>query len=161
MNKGKIQIITIVFLTLLLDIITKMIVCKFMKIGSSIEIVKNFIYITYVRNTGIAFSFLTGGRYIIIIITLIILYYLWHYLETKKISKLESICYGMIIGGAVGNLLDRLIYGYVIDFIDIIIFGYNYPVFNIADCFIVIGIIIILFRSFIKERSDKDGFDSR
>ena len=79
-----------------------------------------------------------------IFVSIIILGILFYYLKTRDISKLESVGYGLIVGGALGNLFDRVIYGYVIDFIDIYIFGYDYPIFNIADIAIVFGVIILI-----------------
>ena len=65
----------------------------------------------------------------------------------KKINILDKICVSLILGGSLGNLLDRIIYGYVIDFLDFNILGYNYPIFNFADSFIVVGTIILLINS--------------
>ena len=59
-------------------------------------------------------------------------------------SKIENLSYGMIIGGIIGNLFDRIFYNYVIDFLDFKIFGYDYPIFNLADTFIVIGVILLV-----------------
>ena len=64
--------------------------------------------------------------------------------------------YSFIIGGAIGNLIDRIMYGYVVDFLDFKIFGYNYPIFNLADTFIVVGMFILIIISF-REVGDKDG----
>ena len=69
------------------------------------------------------------------------------YIKNKYINKYEQIAYGLILGGALGNLLDRLVYGSVIDFLDFKIFNYDYPIFNIADTGIVIGVIIIIITS--------------
>ena len=59
-------------------------------------------------------------------------------------NKILKIGYGLILGGAIGNFIDRIVYGYVIDFIDIDIFGWNYPIFNLADMFIVVGVILVM-----------------
>ncbi len=75
----------------------------------------------------------------------------------EELTKLENISYGMIIGGIIGNLFDRIIYSYVIDFIDFRIFGYNYPVFNLADTFIVIGIIIMVIITIRKEYHERNN----
>ena len=88
---------------------------------------------------------LNGHRYLIICITTIIIVVLANYLhKNNNMLKYETISYLMIIAGSLGNLYDRIIYGYVIDFLDFNIFGYNYPIFNIADSYIVIGIIILI-----------------
>ena len=100
-------------------------------------------------------------RVFIIIMCLIILGFIIYYIGNNKINLLDSIGFGLVIGGALGNLIDRVIYGYVIDFIDIYVFDYNYPIFNIADMGVVIGVIIILISSFMKERSVKNGDNRR
>ena len=77
-------------------------------------------------------------------------------MNKEKLSKTENITYGMIIGGIVGNLFDRIVYGSVVDFIDFKLFGYNYPVFNLADTFIVIGIIIMVIINIRKEYHERN-----
>ena len=144
---------------LITDIITKNLISNLMLEEQSIKIINNFLYLTYVKNTGIAFSFLEGKVPLIISLTIIIIIILIKYLQKRELTKLETISYGLVIGGALGNLIDRIIYGYVIDFIDIYIFSYDYPIFNIADIGVVIGIILILITS-IKESSDKNETNS-
>lgn len=130
---------------LLMDQISKLLVVRLIDINKNIELIKNFFYLTYIRNTGAAFSILTGQRIFLITIAIIILASLFNYLRKNKIyKKLEQLALSLIIGGSFGNLLDRIIRGYVVDFIDIKIFGYNFPVFNIADTFIVIGVFFLI-----------------
>ena len=97
----------------------------------------------------------------IVIITIIITVFLIKYTQEKELNKLEKISYGLVIGGALGNIIDRVFYGYVIDFIDVHIFNYNYPIFNLADSFIVIGIILILMDSLKKGSSDNNDINIR
>ena len=78
-------------------------------------------------------------------------------MNKEKLLNLECLSYGMIIGGIVGNLLDRLIQGSVIDFLDFKIFGYDYPIFNLADSFIVVGIIILFIASIRKDHYAKNN----
>ena len=75
---------------------------------------------------------------------LLIVFIVYYILKQNPESKLERIGYSMILGGAVGNLFDRIIYGYVIDFLDFNIFGYDYPIFNLADSFIFVGIVLLI-----------------
>ena len=152
----KIMII-VSLIVLFLDIISKLLVSHCLIVNESIKIINNFLYLTYVENDGVAFSLLGGSRILIIIMCLIILGFIVYYIRNNKISLLDSVGFGLVIGGAVGNLIDRVIYGYVIDFIDAYIFGYNYPIFNVADMGVVIGVIIILISSFMKERSVLNG----
>ena len=97
----------------------------------------------------------------IISMTLIIVVLLIKYVYNKKLDLKEKISYGLVLGGAIGNLFDRIVYGYVIDFIDVYIFGYDYPIFNVADSCVVVGIILILLLSFKSEGSEKDEVNSR
>ena len=145
-------ILTIVFLVI--DIVSKLIVSNLMDVYDSIIIIKDFFYITYVRNTGAAWSILADKTYLIIIISMIIIFLVGLYIyKNKPKSKFEVVGYSMVLGGAIGNFLDRIIYGYVIDFFDFYIFGYDYPIFNLADTFIFIGIVILIIYTW----RSKDG----
>ena len=136
-------ILTIIFL--IIDIISKLVVSSLMNVYDSIVIIKNFFCITYVRNTGAAWSIFEGRVLGIIVVSLIIISFIVYYISKQKVkSKLEKIGYSLILGGSLGNLLDRVIYGYVIDFLDFNIFGYDYPIFNLADSFIFIGVILLI-----------------
>lgn len=138
-------IIYLSIILLIVDQISKLLVVKLIDINSSIEIIKNFFYLTYTHNTGAAFSILTGQRIFLILVAVIILVILFNYLRKNKVEgKIEALAFSLIIGGSLGNLIDRIIRGYVIDFIDVKIFGYNFPVFNLADTFIVIGVFLLI-----------------
>ncbi len=145
-------ILTIVFLVV--DIVSKLIVSNLMDIHDSIIVIKDFFYITYVRNTGAAWSMFAGKTWLLIIVSLMIIGFICFYIyKNKPKSKIEMVGYSLVLGGAIGNFLDRVIYGYVIDFFDFYIFGYNYPIFNVADIFIVIGVMILAICVW----RDKDG----
>lgn len=137
----------------ILDRITKILVIS-IGLNNSIVIINNFFNLTYVNNYGAAWSMLTGYRILLILITIIILIGIYFMLlRNKKLDTKEVIMYSLLIGGIVGNLYDRIIYGYVIDFLDFNIFGYNYPIFNLADSFIVISIILIIINEFKGDKS--------
>ena len=96
------------------------------------NIINNFFNLTLVHNDGAAWSILSGNRLLLIfisLIALIIIYYL--FIKDKDLKKIDILTYGMLIGGIIGNLFDRIIYGYVIDFLDFNIFNYNYPVIKL------------------------------
>jgi len=136
-------ILTVLFL--IIDIISKLIVSNLMSVSDSIVIIKDFFYITYVRNTGAAWSIFAGETWLLIIVSLVIISFIVYYIyKNKPKDKLEIVGYSMILGGAIGNFMDRIIYGYVIDFFDFYIFGYDYPIFNVADSFILIGVVILI-----------------
>lgn len=138
-------------ISLIIDQIVKILVSNYLILGQTIKIINNFFYLTYVQNKGAAFSILIGYRYILIIITFIFLYYLYKCIKKQKnLNKLEIVSYGLLLGGIIGNLIDRIIYGYVIDYFDFMIFNYNFPIFNLADSFIVIGCIILVINSYLK-----------
>ena len=85
------------------------------------------------------------------------IFIIYKYLNKENLKNNEQFAYGMIIGGILGNFFDRLIYGYVIDFLDFKIFSYNYPIFNFADSFIVIGIIILIIIEIRKDKNERNN----
>lgn len=145
----------------LLDFVSKLIIINTLKIQESVVIINNFFNFTLVKNTGVAFSLFEGRVSFVVILTFIFICWLLKELYTRKVSFVYEIFYGFILGGAIGNLIDRVIYGYVIDFLDFNIFGYNYPVFNVADTFIVVGIIGVLCLEIKRESSERSEGKSR
>lgn len=138
-------IIILSLIFLIIDQITKILVIKILPLSGSIEIIKNFFYIIPTNNTGAAFSILIGQRIFLILITIAILAFLIQYIKKNKIErKIDIISFSFIIGGSLGNLIDRIIRGSVIDFISLKLGNYNFPIFNIADTLIVVGVIILL-----------------
>lgn len=145
--KKKILLITLY--GLLFDQIIKFLVSKYI---TNVTIIPNFISLIYAENDGVAFSMLSGSRIIIIIISIILLSFLTYYMNKDYVSKkkddiLMDISYGLLFGGILGNLLDRIIRGIVIDYISINIIRYHFPIFNLADVMITIGVIIMIIRT--------------
>ena len=137
----------------ILDYISKLLVNMFLTLNDSIVIINNFFSFTYVHNEGAAFSMFGNSNYVLAFIGIFFVILILYYLSKKSnIGRLESVCYGLLLGGACGNLIDRIVYGYVVDFLDFKIFGYDFPVFNVADSFIVISAFIIVVLEF---RNDK------
>ena len=149
------KIILLSILLLCLDICSKQLVVRFMDVGQSISIIPRFFSLTYVKNRGIAFSMLEGNLVFIIFLSLLIIGGIFFSIRFKKLSWSESFCYALIVGGAIGNLIDRVIYGYVIDFFDFTLFGYEMAIFNVADIFIVLGVFLLLFMEFWKGRDKR------
>lgn len=138
-------IIILSLIFLIIDQITKILVIKILPLSGSIEIIKNFFYIIPTNNTGAAFSILIGQRIFLILITITILIFLIQYIKKNKVErKIDMISFSFIIGGSLGNLIDRIIRGSVIDFISLKFGNYNFPIFNIADTLIVVGVILLL-----------------
>lgn len=139
------SIIILSIILLAIDQISKILITNVMDINVGIELIKDFFYLTYTHNTGAAFSILTGKRIFLILIAIIILIIIFNYIRKNKVEgKIEKMAFSLIIGGSIGNLLDRIIRGYVVDFLDFKIFGYDFPIFNLADTFIVIGVFLLL-----------------
>ena len=115
------------------------------------SIIINFFSITKVYNNGASWNLFAGYRVILIIITLIMLALLIYYQNKFILNKRNILAFGLLYGGIIGNLIDRIIYGYVIDFLDFTIFGYDFPVFNFADIFIVSGIFLLIIAIYKKE----------
>lgn len=150
--------IILTILVILVDFFSKYIVSKLMTVNETINLIDNFFRITYVKNTGAAFSIFSNNTILVIIISVVIIGFLLFYIyKNKGNNKLENVSYAFILGGAIGNLIDRLVYGYVIDFLDFEILSYNAPIFNLADTFIVIGVILFLINTL---RSRYDGNSS-
>ena len=123
-----------------------------------LEVIRGFFRITYTCNDGAAFSILKGKRVFFIIMTIVVVFLIVYYLLKNKVYWVEKYSLLLIISGAVGNLIDRIMYGYVIDFLDFIIFGYDFPVFNIADSFITIGAIgLIVSILFLNKEGENAG----
>lgn len=140
-------IFSIVFL--LFDQFIKIFLNSIMNIGQSIPLIKNFLSITLVYNNGAAFSILSGSRWLLVSIGVLALFGIVIYLNKQdSISKLNIIIYSLLIGGVFGNLLDRVVNGYVIDYISFNFNGYYFPVFNLADTFIVISAVLIVLGTF-------------
>ncbi len=133
------------FAIVIVDQLLKFLVINTLKLTESIAVINNFFYITYIQNEGAAWGIFYGHRWFLIIISLIALYAIIKYfLLDIIITKAELIGYSLLLGGITGNLIDRISHGYVIDYADFYILGYNYPVFNLADASIVVGSIIVI-----------------
>ena len=138
-------------LCVIIDQISKFIVIKNLKPIGSIPIIQDVFHLTYCENTGAAFSLLENKTIFFIIIGILVIFYIFKYLIKEEITSLEKISYILLTGGIVGNLIDRIIYGYVVDYLRFIIFGYNFPIFNLADICITLGVILLIINIFRKE----------
>ena len=149
--------IILTILVILVDFFSKYMVSKLMTVNETINLIDNFFRITYVKNTGAAFSFFSNNTILVIIISVVVIGFLLFYIyKNKENNKLENVSYAFILGGAIGNLIDRLVYGYVIDFLDFEILSYDAPIFNLADTFIVIGVILFLINT-LRSRYDENS----
>ncbi len=138
-------------LVIVLDQASKLAVVKAMNLYESIPVIP-FFNLTYVHNTGAAFSFLSdaGGwqrwlfAFLAATISLVLIIWL---VKLKKQEILLAASLALILGGAIGNLIDRIAYGYVIDFLDVYYKSWHWPAFNIADSAITLGVMLMLLES--------------
>lgn len=143
-------------LLIFLDQITKLTVIAKMPLDTQIELIPGFFSLHYVQNTGAGFSILEGRMnlfYILTVVAVILLSYF--YFTAKKEERLLRLSLILMIGGALGNFIDRLAYRYVIDFLDFIVFGYDFPVFNLADTFLTMGVGLFIVTYFFEIKDFK------
>ncbi|ACI21609.1 MULTISPECIES: signal peptidase II [Thermodesulfovibrio] len=133
-----------IFLILLIDQITKYLAIKFLSPDGIVKLLP-FLNLVYVENTGTAFGmfkFLGSGFFIIIALVVTGFLVYMYFKDTQN-----WFIYSLIIAGALGNIIDRLIYGYVIDFIDLHLKNLHWPAFNVADSAISIGIVLFVYKN--------------
>ena len=144
--------------TLLLDQATKSLVVASIAYGGQVEVIKGFFYLTHVGNPGAAFSFLADQPawfrqpFFIGATSVAVFIIISFYRKLAPHEKLSAFALGAILGGAVGNLLDRLFYGAVVDFLHIRLWtGHSWPDFNVADSSIVVGVALLVLELFAAE----------
>ncbi len=136
----------------LLDQCAKYVVASAIPLNTSIPVIENLFNLVHIRNPGAAFGFLAGSRGFIRLTFLVLfslaamafIVTLIRRLAEKETSLILSLAF--ILGGALGNLIDRVIYGEVVDFLDFYWSGYHWPAFNVADSFITVGVLLTLAR---------------
>lgn len=138
----------IIIILLFLDQLIKYLITKNMYIGEEITIIKNFLNISYITNDGAAFNILSGNTILLIILAIFVIIYIIK--NKKKQEKQEKIMYEILIAGILGNLIDRIIRGSVVDYIAFKIFNIDMAVFNLADTYIVCSCIILLIMEALK-----------
>ena len=137
------KIVGISFACFFLDQLIKYIINEVISLERSVSVIGDFFRITYVRNYGAAFNILSGNRLFLIAIACITLLIIYYFLIKDHVnSTLEQVGYGLFIGGILGNLWDRMIHGYVIDYLDFRIFQVHMPIFNYADICICFGVFL-------------------
>ncbi|KQX64708.1 MULTISPECIES: signal peptidase II [Paenibacillus] len=151
----------------ILDQVSKWFIVKRIPLGEERPVLGDFFILTSHRNRGAAFGILQNQRWFFIVITLIVVIgILWYMRRTIRERKvLLSFALSLLLGGAIGNFIDRALFGEVVDFLqftfDFSLFGkaiyYIYPIFNLADSAIVIGVILIFLESLLTWRKEKKG----
>lgn len=141
--KKKVLIVSSIIL--LIDQLSKIIISSLLGLRESRVLIKGFFNLTYIRNKGAAWSIFANHRFLLVLIGIFALYFVYTFIKDFKDNKRNILAFGFLIGGIFGNLIDRLFLGYVRDFLDFKIFGYDYPVFNIADSAILIGVCLLIY----------------
>lgn len=147
------------FIFLIIDQLSKIIITSTISEGTSIKVIGNFFSITNVYNTGAAFSILEGRITFLSILSIVILILLIKMSKDFEMNSRNVWAFGLLLGGIFGNFGDRIFLGMVRDFLQIKIFGYDFPIFNIADMCIVSGVILLIFS--IIKGEDKSASSSR
>ena len=152
MPKKNLIIFSVISIVFFLDFVTKNYAITNLLLNHS-EAINTYLNFTLAFNYGAAFSFLSdaGGwqRWFFVIFSIIVVFFISYILIKDKES--EYISYSLVLGGALGNLYDRIFLGYVIDFIEFHYNNFYWPIFNIADIAISIGVILLLYSMFLKD----------
>jgi len=141
---------------LFIDQCSKYAVAHNMTVGQQVTVKPHVLYITSSRNTGAAWNILEGQTWFFYIISIVVVAIIIYYMQ--KIGRhrlLLGISLNFILGGALGNFLDRIFRGEVVDFIHVYIGSYSYPIFNIADASLVIGVILLLLFTLLDGKKEK------
>lgn len=143
----------VALIVIIVDQISKWIVRRSMELGEKITVIDNFFYLTSHRNSGAAWGILEGRMGFFYAITILVVVGMIYYMHKyAKKDVLLGIGLSLFLGGAIGNFIDRLLFQEVTDFFDFIIFGYDFPIFNVADSALTVGVIIIIIATIMDER---------
>lgn len=163
MKKKLTLLLPVVLGAVVLDQVTKLLVLKLMTLGQSIPIIPSVINLTYIQNRGAAFGMLSEHRWIFMVISVIAICgigtYLFGFCKERALFQLGL---ALIVGGGVGNMIDRVAYGYVVDMIDFCLFDFWKWIFNVADACVCIGagmVMLALVLDIIKESQKKKEKD--
>lgn len=145
MNKKTNGVLFFGTLFFIVDQILKIFISSKFYLNQTKVLIPNFFNITLVHNTGAAFNILTGNRVLLIVIGVTAFIGLLIYLRRyDSLTDMDILTYSLLLGGIMGNLIDRIFHGYVIDYISLIFNGKYFPVFNFADICIVVSIILLI-----------------
>lgn len=147
----------IALIIFLVDQGSKWLVKTNMDLGQEISVIGDFFYITSHRNRGAAFGILQDQRWFFIVVTIIVVIALVWYIQKIKSQpdKLLPLALSLVLAGAIGNFLDRLLMGEVVDFFKFNFGSYTFPIFNVADSAIVVGVALIILDTLLETRREK------
>ena len=138
MGRRYFTVFSAALIIIIIDQVAKLLIKANFQLNQTLPIINNIFHLTYIRNFGAGFGILQQQRWILVFISIMVIGFIFYYLD--KINKQErflQIIAGFVLGGTIGNLIDRALYGYVTDFLDFRI----WPVFNFADSFVTLGVI--------------------
>lgn len=147
------KIVGIASILFLLDQVLKYLFLTTMDFGQTLSIISQFFSFTLVKNTGVAFSLFAGSQIPIItlsILIMIVLYLFW--IPKQRLTTWNMISYGCLYAGILGNLVDRIFRAGVIDYLDFTLFGYDAPIFNLADIYVVLGAFMLFITMWKEEK---------
>ena len=141
----------------IIDQITKEVTRSAMMLGESKPVIKNFFHFTYVTNDGMAFGLnFPGGIYFFTSVSLLMTVFLgWYFWQQKESDLTLRLSLALILAGAIGNLIDRILFGTVVDFFDFMIGNYHWYIFNVADASVTIGMILYIYDSVLNQSEVK------
>lgn len=145
MKKKSLFILIVILILTIIDQIIKYLVVSNISIGSEKIIIDNFLKFIYIRNTGAAFGILSGNIIFLIFITVLLIFYIVNEMKKNINNNLSLLSFSLILSGALGNLIDRVVRGYVVDYISFTLFNREMSVFNLADTYITIGVVLLIY----------------
>lgn len=135
----------------IIDQITKYLTVQNIELGEVIEFIPNIVSLTYIRNTGAAFSILEGQMWFFYIVTTIVVAVLIYYMYTEaRNERFLGVLLAVILAGAIGNFIDRLVLQYVVDMIKLEFI--DFAIFNVADSYLTVGVILLFIYTIYQER---------
>ncbi|MEK4850651.1 signal peptidase II [Paenibacillus sp. FSL H7-0756] len=147
----------IALIVFLIDQGTKYLIATRLELAEQIPVIKDFFIITSHRNRGAAFGILEGQQWFFIVITVIVVCgIVWYLNKTRKTRKLLPTALALVLGGAVGNFLDRILNGEVVDFLMFNFGSYTFPIFNVADSCIVVGVGLIILDTLLEVKGEQE-----
>ncbi|WP_405117079.1 signal peptidase II [Paenibacillus sp. FSL K6-1217] len=147
----------IALIVFLIDQGTKYLIATRLELAEQIPVIKDFFIITSHRNRGAAFGILEGQQWFFIVITVIVVCgIVWYLNKARKTRKLLPTALALVLGGAVGNFLDRILSGEVVDFLMFNFGSYTFPIFNVADSCIVVGVGLIILDTLLEVKGEQE-----
>lgn len=147
---------TFIIILIALDQLTKFLIVKSLEVSESIKVISNFLYITSHRNQGAAWGILQGKMWLFYIVTIVVLVILFMFFKNEGYGRPDvQLGLSLLIAGSIGNFIDRLFRGEVVDFVDTYIFSYNFPIFNVADAALTIGVIVLIIVILFEGKEEK------